>query len=623
MVEPGRRFTRRVGVGREKSTRPGVDPVLELASTPQTDEVGLSNPPRSPLRQRRSRRTKRGYMLDVSIGLAIIVLTLLLIGFALHHNLRAIDQLVEQLINVEEPTSVAAQEMEINVLGTSLAVWKYLATGAPEHRDRVEKDKADYRRFRAEYDRLTSMAVERELGHQLDALYEPFVRLGDSLMDTRDEHVGRIGSVADAFDEIDRILDDRIQPGIDLDSFEGMAKLLWTTAIEADVAEVGAWLGIYVADPTERNQDRVMESMLEARTQLAGFRKLELTAEELRHAARIEQGFDTAVTEVERAVALHTALRGDQSSFITMRNQLDDLLDEGIQVLARRDLVATEPEARSAIDRLYAASVIILLLGAAVCIAAAGRLAYRSRQLDSANQELRDEIARRERSETARTLLHAELVSVEEKERGRLARELHDQMGQNLSTLLLGLKGLSRTESNESWAAAVGPELRNLQELTGQLIEQVHTIAWELRPAALDELGVHGALTSYLEDWTLRSRVKVDFESNLEGQSLPGPVALAFYRVAQEALINVMKHADARNVSLTLQRHGSEIVMVVEDDGRGFDADVVLAASSPGEHVGVLGMRERTALAGGAFELESTPGSGTTLVVRIPVIEVP
>jgi signal transduction histidine kinase len=573
---------------------------------------------RDPSAARPAASAPRRARLGVGTGLAIIVVTLLVVAVALYGNFRATNQILEQLLRVEQPTSSAALEMEINVLGTGLGVWKYLATGDAVHRERVAKDERDYHRFRAEYGRLAPIGPESELLKRLDVLHAEYSRLAWALMDTRDEHVSRVRRVADAADAIDRILDERIQPAIQLGTPDGVAKLSASTALEADVSEVTTALGVYVADPIPRHRERIAEAIVEVRDHLAGFQRLNLTPEERAYAADIERLVEPTAAELERAVALYDTLRRDQADFIRARNQIDEVLDEGIQLLAQRDVSATAPRASAAINRLYGVSLTVLALGAVVCIGAAGLLAYRSVQLRTANEDLRRAIARREQSESARARLLAELMSVEEKERVRLARELHDQLGQNLSTLMLGLKRLSRPTSPGSVESPPEQELRPLQELTGRLIEQVHTIAWDLRPAALDDVGIHRALSEYVEEWMHQTGVHLDFESSLEGQRLDGPVELALYRVAQEALSNVAKHAAARNVSLTLQRRNDEIVLVVEDDGRGF-AEPDLTASASEGRLGLVGMKERAALVGGTLQVESSSERGTTVVVRIPI----
>jgi signal transduction histidine kinase len=576
-----------------------------------------SSSARPPGRARRFAGRLRGaFALGAGPGLLVIVLSLLAIGFALHRNLRAVDQWIERILEVEEPTSAAAHELEINVLGTGLGVWKYLATGAAEHRARVAKDKADYSRFRAEYELLATTAVERDLGQRLDELYAPYAELGSGLLDTRDAFVSRLGGATAAFETIDRIIDESIQAGLERERAEDQVKLLRSTSVEADAAECLAALGAYLAVPTARNRELVDASVAEVREHLEALLALELTAREREHARDVQRFFDLAVAEIGKTVLLHESLQRDRRAFSALHERLDELLDESIQVAARAELRATRPGAKTSVQRLYLGSMAALGLGALVCIAAAALLAHRSVRLQTANRQLREQFARRQEAEAGRTQLLHRLVSVQEHERGRLARELHDQMGQDLATLLLSLKRLESSAPPAAASAAAQAEIARLQELTRRLIEQVHTIAWELRPAAIDDLGVHGALGAYLEQWSERSGLRADFASSLESQRLSGPAELALYRIAQEALTNVLKHACARNVSLTLQRRGEEIVMVIEDDGAGFS--VPPHAASAGGRLGLLGMHERAGLVGGTLHVESAPGRGTTVVARIP-----
>jgi len=552
------------------------------------------------------------------LALLLIVCSVVAVALALHLNSRAVDGRIESALRVEEPKNAAAHELEINVLGTGLGVWKYLSTGAPEHRARVEKDKADYRRFRASYAELATTEAERDLGARLDALYEPYAALCSTLMETRDAFVQRLRGATACFWSIDRILDDSLQPGLAAQGPGNGAKMIESLQIEADAAECLAALGTYLADPSAANRKATVAMMAELEQQVDALEALELDASERAHLYDLRRFLDVGKDEVSRAIALHESLQRDRRSFIALRGRLDELLDESIQASARESLEAARGSSKDAVRRLYVGSMLVLAIGAFVCVSAAVLLAYRSVQLESANRELRAEFARREAAEAARTKLLHQMVTVQETERGRLARELHDQLGQDLAALLLDLKRLETAEPDVPQTAATRARLSQLQELTRRLMEQMHAIAWELRPAALDDLGVHGALSAYLEQWTRRSGTAVDFESNLEGQRLPSAVELALYRIAQEALTNVLKHASARSVSLTLRRDGAEVVMVVEDDGAGFAPNRVLAATRTSGRLGLLGMHERAAATGGALELESSPGSGTTLVVRIP-----
>jgi len=219
-------------------------------------------------------------------------------------------------------------------------------------------------------------------------------------------------------------------------------------------------------------------------------------------------------------------------------------------------------------------------------------------------------------AEAGRLQLLRQLVTTQEEERRRISRELHDRMGQHVSALILGL---NTTKAQCSSPAATDHWLR-LESLAEQLAQKVHDLAWELRPAALDDLGLHTALSNYLEKWSERSGIAVDLQDDgLEKPRLPSQVETTVYRVVQEALTNVVKHACPRHVSVILERHRDQMLAIVEDDGKGFDLETVNNEGSVSQGLGLLGMRERVALVGGIFNIETEPGSGTTLVMQIPI----
>lgn len=241
------------------------------------------------------------------------------------------------------------------------------------------------------------------------------------------------------------------------------------------------------------------------------------------------------------------------------------------------------------------------------------RVLHRTAELDAANGALRDEILERARAEQARRDLFRQLASAQEDERRRISRELHDQVGQDLTGLMLGLKALERHRG-----ALPSGELRRLQALTESIGKQIHDMALEIRPTALDDLGLLQTLSNYLDDWSKRTGIEVDFHSSgCQGERLPSHIETTLYRIVREALNNVVKHAHARRVSLIIERQADQAVAIVEDNGHGFDPEAIRPAS--GTRLGIVGMRERAMLAGGELSIESTPGCGTTVFVRVPL----
>jgi PAS domain S-box-containing protein len=241
------------------------------------------------------------------------------------------------------------------------------------------------------------------------------------------------------------------------------------------------------------------------------------------------------------------------------------------------------------------------------------RVRERTAELGAANGTLSAAVAARDQAVAARRDVVRRLATAQEDERRRIARELHDQIGQYLAALGLGLKALEASTPDPSPAAE---QLRQLRGLTDRIGEEVHSLALAIRPTALDDLGLSTALSTFAEDWGTRSGVKVDFQTTgVDGERLPSPIETAVYRVVQEALTNVHRHAHARRVSLVLQRTTQGVVVVIEDDGDGFDP---AAAHFPGR-LGLLGMRERVELVEGNLTVESSPRGGTTVIARIPL----
>lgn len=250
------------------------------------------------------------------------------------------------------------------------------------------------------------------------------------------------------------------------------------------------------------------------------------------------------------------------------------------------------------------------------------RVQERTQELLDLNNELSLESAQRLELERTRQQLLERIVSTQEEERLRISRELHDQMGQQLTALLLGLKSLPAS-LDTTGATKISPRLESLQTLTNNLMDQVHNLAWELRPAALDNLGLEAAVKQYAKQWSKENNISIDFISRglAHDKRLPPLFETTFYRVIQEALANVQRHAQARHVSILLERIHNVVVAVIEDDGRGFDPQEKQAATNGGkpQRLGLIGMKERMEQVGGTLMIESAVDAGTSIYARVPI----
>ncbi len=243
-----------------------------------------------------------------------------------------------------------------------------------------------------------------------------------------------------------------------------------------------------------------------------------------------------------------------------------------------------------------------------------GMLAVAFNQMADGLQTYRQEV---QEKEAARVSLIRKIVQAQEDERKSVARELHDQLGQSLSNTLLMIE--SRCDGcpdhDRDRCERVKSGIRGL-------IDEVRRLAWDVRPSIRDDYGLDHALARYVEEMSKRVDFPIDYQCAVKpgSERLPNQIEVTLYRIAQEAMTNIIRHAEATQASVVLLYYDREVSLIVEDNGRGFD--VASVEKDGGPPLGLIGMKERAALVGGHFVLASELGKGTTLRVRIPLDEV-
>lgn len=231
-------------------------------------------------------------------------------------------------------------------------------------------------------------------------------------------------------------------------------------------------------------------------------------------------------------------------------------------------------------------------------------------------QELTREVAERRRAEERVKSLLERVVHVQEEERRRIARNLHDHLGQQMTALRLTVAALKGARSPDE----VRDRLELLDSLATKIDRDLDTIAWDLRPAALDDVGLNAALATLINEWSASHGVPAEFHvSEPHAIRLTTEVESHLYRVVQEALHNITKHAGATHVSVMVERRDNHVIVIVEDNGRGFNLEAQADDKSAARGMGLIGMQERAALVGGRVQIESALGKGTTLFVHMPV----
>ncbi|ESU32105.1 hypothetical protein G3A_13290 [Bacillus sp. 17376] len=228
------------------------------------------------------------------------------------------------------------------------------------------------------------------------------------------------------------------------------------------------------------------------------------------------------------------------------------------------------------------------------------------------NLELWKEVKKKEE---VRMMLLEKIIHVQEDERKRIARELHDETSHSLSSMLVELKLLEEGDAQHKQRT-----IQKLRSLVRQTIEEVHHMAWQLRPSILDKFGLKVAIERYVEEFRKTTNIDADLVINGTFKSLNPGLETAIFRLVQESLTNITKYAKADNVSIIVLSSGQQVSVVIEDDGVGFDTQSVLGNDPSKEHLGLLGMHERIALLNGTLHIESAIGEGTTVLAKVPLL---
>ena len=229
------------------------------------------------------------------------------------------------------------------------------------------------------------------------------------------------------------------------------------------------------------------------------------------------------------------------------------------------------------------------------------------------NRQLQESL---EEKEKVRVELIKKMINIQEDERKRIARELHDETSQSLTSLMLILKTAQQTNNIK----AIQELATTSRDVIYNTLEEIQKISYELRPMALDKLGIDGALKRYIQE--LAQHVDIDIHYENKDCKLPrlgSIIETTVYRIVQEALTNAVRHARPQNIEITLRSEKNKVEVIVQDDGIGFDLDYVQRHGK--EALGIMGMQERAALVGGKIEIDTAPGKGTRILLKLPLDE--
>ena len=257
------------------------------------------------------------------------------------------------------------------------------------------------------------------------------------------------------------------------------------------------------------------------------------------------------------------------------------------------------------------------LLAAAVAVHRVRLSTLERRNLELLNLQEQREVARKALAGAydRLTLLTRRLEAAKEEERKSIARELHDEMGPALTAVVINLQLLAAGNDQAKTPRRIADSI----EIVDRMVQKVRDVSLDLRPPLLDEMGLVPALKGYLETQAERTGIEIEVRGDNDLMNLPPEVEITAFRVAQEAVTNVIRHASASRVVVTIAHRSGKLEIGVVDDGRGFDVRATMEALSTGKALGLLGMQERARMLGGEFRIEATPGQGTSVRVVVPV----
>ncbi|MFO7772950.1 MAG: histidine kinase [Dehalococcoidia bacterium] len=235
----------------------------------------------------------------------------------------------------------------------------------------------------------------------------------------------------------------------------------------------------------------------------------------------------------------------------------------------------------------------------------------RTEELLRANRELRQEILEHEQAEKRGRALSSRLINAEERERRRVGQVLHDQLGSSLTLLKLATERAKQA----SGAEQIGEALKEIEKIADEIYEEVRTLSHSLRPDVLDDLGLAEALAAHFEEYTERCGIEVCFTAKGLEKRLPAEIEITAFRIVQESLVNVLRHAKANKATVVLASKNDALRLQIRDDGCGFDP----ARTELHPH-GISGMQDRAYLVGGTLTVDSSPGAGTCVSCELPIV---
>jgi signal transduction histidine kinase len=618
--------------------------------------------------------TKLGFGIATLLGLCIII------GLVSYIQTRIVSQKIEEITEVKEPINSAVYGLENNLVETGFAVLGYLSGGDEKLLGVFYQNEESFKQIQKKYSDVADIEKSKGLDTLLRESNNRFRAIADEQIMLKNRQTETMESLLKTLSEIDAVLVGKIQASVKADDPLAFRRLQAALEMGVNANAITKSLGSFLITGKPQFESRVYRAEQDFKRYFRDYQLLLLSSEEKGWAGQLQRLFDESLRLARKVIDLQKARIQKLAEFLEIRRELDAVLNGQIQTRTEQGLADAKHDVLLAGSRANTTNLIVLLIALAfgtytgilttrnitgplhqlVSVMNAIASGDYSQQADirssaelrslsdsfnlmtgklvRANEDLRAEILERQRAEDARRMTEQQLTDAErqrsgdlrrfalsvqraqEEERQRISRELHDDVCQRLTGIKLRAEVLE--DDVRPLNKKVHRSLRDFKKELDETIVDVRRISSNLRPSVLDDFGLVSALRLLCSEFEKHHGIKTVFQlGDSERMQLHANAEIALYRIAQEAFSNIAKHANASNISMQLLRIDSSVVLIVEDDGRGFNRERSTRSQPAAHGFGLISMRERSELLGGSFDVDSTVGKGTTIRVTIPVNE--
>jgi signal transduction histidine kinase len=585
----------------------------------------------------------------LGLGIGILLMLCVIIGLVSYTQTREVRQKLGEVTQVREPLNSAVYGLENNVVETAFAALGHSATGDRKFREALESSTRRFAENSGRYGEILRLGQEAGSGAALADGLVRFQSMAAEHVHLKDRLTEHLDTLLATMEKLERLLTDRIQASVTVNDPIAYRRLQVVLEMQIQVNAITKGLGNFLLTSDTAFVSRIRSAETKFKHFADVYQVVLLSREEKVWSAELHRRSQEVSTRLGVIIGLQQQRTVLLTEFFALYRDLKQIINEGLQTETEKGLAAAKADVIDAGEAANVRILVVLLLSVAFGVVA-GVVTTRSitrplrhmvsvmdavargdrfrkveltssdefRSLGEAFNHMTTQLAEAERQRLDGLRIFATSVQrAQEEERARISRELHDDLCQRLS----GMK--FRVEALEGDVSPAGEQISgHLHEVTQELdrsIAEVRRISSNLRPSVLDDFGIVAALRLLCKDFEKRQGISavLEVDPGVPAQ-MDGHIEIAMYRIAQEALANIARHAGASTVSLRLEAPGTNLRLVVQDDGKGFSQEDVERARGSGRGSGLISMRERSELLGGSLDVRTTAGGGTGISVSIP-----